>query len=172
MTAAREMRGLFAEVAGASQRVSVVRRRARTGAVGSIRELESALQTAIAGDTLRGMPNLNPFHGKPPVPGMRVVPAAGNPDAKVQPGRRALILSKDGTLQVMEAQSSGSTVVRDAVDEDFYAQDLDAVLHTVSVALTRHIRYAERTVENYERLIGLAESLTAAIRANPGVRPA
>jgi hypothetical protein len=154
---------LFAAAAGASERVMVEREEARDRTVEAIRELEGRVREAILGDTLRGMANLNPAYGGTPVQGMRVVDAAGDPDAKVRPGRRALILGKDGEFLVFEVMAGGAHQLRKASDGDFLAQDLDAVTHTVRTALERHIRRADRTVENYERLTSLAATLVEAL---------
>ncbi len=163
MVAVRDMEHLFMATAGASERVMVERQEARDRTIRAIREVERRVQEAIRGDSLRGLANLNPVYGQPSIQGARVVQPGGDVDRKVQYGKRAVTMNRDGQFIVMDVTIDGAITLEPARDEDFLAQDLDSVVYTVWTALVRHIARADRTVENYERLTSLSENLTKAL---------
>jgi len=165
MVAAFDMEYLFTAAAGASERVMLEREEARRRTASAIRELERCVKSAIAGDTLRGLANLHPVPDEPPILGARLVQPGGNTDAKVQFGRHAVVLGKDGAFLAMDVTERGVVTTKPADDDDFLAQDLDAVMHTVRVTLERHVTRADRTAANYERLTVLAETLTESLAA-------
>lgn len=165
-TASASLEELFAGASWASEEVASRREVARREAVRAIRRLEGSLRQAVAGDTIRGLANLNPVRGAPAQQAARVVGpgAAHKMDAPVAFGTRAIVLAKDGALVVLEVGERGELHARAVRDDELTAQDLDAVVETTRRVLERHVERASRTASNYARISELAGALCAAVR--------
>ncbi|HEX7095665.1 MAG TPA: hypothetical protein VF183_07265 [Acidimicrobiales bacterium] len=125
----------------------------RREAIAAIRALERAVIDALAGQTLRGLPNLGT--GSSPFLGANVrgatytqrVPFPG--DAQIE-GNPVLVLRPDARLAMAWTVRSATTgrfdfVHHGAEDDNLLVEDLTALVTLLPKVLTEHLVKAERT---------------------------
>lgn len=117
----------------------------REPAVAAIRYLETELQRALAGATLRGLPNLGSTDW--PLHGVRLRGRADTSLPRLERGEKAtawtLFLSEKGELDQVRAERVGTTpdfelVVRDTPDDALVVEDLPAFVTLLGLVLARH----------------------------------
>lgn len=138
---------------------------ARMSAVRVIRALETALQTALDGDKIRGLSNIA---GNDPGPSfqaarIRTDKGFGLDEFLPEDGREVLCLSKVGDLVMAKRAPVGGVTSRHVRDDELQAQDLEPVVRVVQSALERHITRASRTAAGYDRVNALSGRLAGAI---------
>jgi len=156
---------LLKRTQAASAHVVYVRSTARLEALRAIRELEKALQSALAGDTIRGMPDALSFRHDPPLQALRV---GSETNWLPLDGREVLLLSRQGALVMgctfTRRDGTGrSFEVRPVANEELRAQDLEHVTRTVQRALEGHLAHTQRVAANYETTSALAQTLAKAV---------
>lgn len=138
---------LLEETRQASSRLGEARTEARGAAVMAIRKLELTLVDALAGETLKGLPDLG---GR--TYGARV---RGKHDGQLVGGHVALVIRPDGTLGLMD----GGSVDRNVEDGELMVEDVEDLAAKVEIVLRGHLVAAERGAVRYKRLQWLAVRL-------------
>jgi hypothetical protein len=151
---------LLTKTRTASAHVVYVRSTARVEAIRAIRELEKALQAALAGDTIRGLPDALSFRHDPPLQALRV---GSETNWLPLDGREVLLLSRRGELLFGRVLGQGRYCTREVGDEELRAQDLEHVTRTVQRALVTHLARTEKVAANYETASNLAQTLAKAV---------
>lgn len=149
--------GALAEQAAAA-RVKLVEGRdlARNEARALVAAIEQALVRALAGDFLRGAPQLAPgFYGWQ-VRGRRDEPLTSNP---------SLVLTRAGVLVLACRTRLG---VAQDVFVELRAEDLALAVATATQALEDHVLRIERTAANYAEVVALAAKLRGTLGLPPG----
>jgi hypothetical protein len=144
----------------------------RADAIAAIRAVERALIDCVkVTGVLRGMHNLG--SRETPIIGMRV--RCQMPDQRIPfsaEGDKHLILGESGTLALVKAIqipmvipgrggfTNGWHAVRgDAADHDLLIEDMEHVVRTATIALTRHLAETEGPAERYRSMRDMAHKL-------------
>jgi len=165
------MQQLLAEVRRAQSRLSSVRTSAREEAVSAIRSLEARLVETLAGEPLRGMPNLLPDAPKQ----FYALQIRGRSNRYLSlEGRAELVLLREAMVNSAGEHVMLAWAVRDAgspmrpfvsaivspvADEEFNAEDLARVIEVVQGALQAHLARIASTEVTYARADDLARRL-------------
>jgi hypothetical protein len=136
----------------------------RPAAIDAIRALEAKLATA---GSIRGMHNLG--SRDVPIVGMRV--RSQMPDQRLPfDGSKHLILADTGALQIVKivctsangaqsGQAEWHAVCFSASDEELQVEDVEHLIRTASIALTRHLAAVEGPSARFDALRVLAHKL-------------
>jgi hypothetical protein len=151
---------LLQRTRNASAHVVYVRSAARTEAIRAIRELEKALQAALDGDTIRGLPDALSFRHDPPLQALRV---GSESNWLPLDGRAVLILSRRGELCMAHVVGKAGYESYPVLDSELRAQDLKHVTRTVQKALEGHLAHTQLVAANYETTSALAQTLAKAV---------
>ncbi len=140
-------------------RLRSTRQRAREEALLSLRTLEGAVKRALAGESLRGLPNL--MNEAAPFYALRL---NGPSPATVLPpdGRWVPVLLRNGTLAYAQRGREARWVA--VADEDFQIEDFTAYVKALSSALDVNAQRTEKTAKNYEAVALLATRIREAVR--------
>lgn len=144
--------------ARASGRLRLLREAARRESVTAIREVESAIVEALAGDVLR-LPNVLPRR----MPKLCAVAVrdAHHAVAKLHDGRELLVLGEHGRLELVRL-AGGELSRRATAGDDLLAEDLALVVEAASRALELHVARADRTSASYRAALALARKVRGA----------
>ena len=128
----------------------------RASAVSAIRAIEARLVEALAGERLRGLPNLgtrlDPFYAQ------RVL-SKHSTGARLPPdGREVLAIHTDGRLIVVSWRV-GRVVNRPLVDDEIVLEDLEPYVRIVGDILERFVALSERRTARIDRAGDLARRL-------------
>lgn len=161
---------VLAGVKDAGRRHAEVRRKANREACRAVRMTEQALQEALNGATLLGMPNLLP-HNDGVFKARRILSGGrfGASEFLPRDGRKVLVLSVHGRLcWAWQAEEPGGHPPVQAVappvdDLDIVADWLEPFVRCVQEAVEMHtVKMAERE-EAYRRIVGFSEKLIQAV---------
>lgn len=145
--------------------LSEKRLKARVVSIRAIRELEERLVEAIAGEKIRGMPNLMPT-GEP-LYAMRINSWSrkwGASEPLPRDGREVLVLTNVGQLRVArrDGQEPWSDL-REVVDEELVIEDLELFTRAVQAALEKHMALVDKRVRSIARVEDLAKRVSDAV---------
>lgn len=129
--------------------VLVTQTSARTNAIRAIRRLESSTVKALAGTTLRGLPELAPN-----IHALRVRSSARNRGLQLQPFEPALVISPSGHLKM--AGIHGMYLAEDAT---LRSEDLEPFCDALREALAMHLIRTEKASVRYQAIDDLAKKL-------------
>jgi hypothetical protein len=154
-------------IAEATSKLGAARTGARTEALAAIVEMATALQHAIGGERLRGLPNLatsaNPYRA------LRVrariadksipFPRRGGDDW----GPAVLVLHERGGLVMVCRNDAGDFAEVEWNPDDIKAEDVEHVAETIVAACNLHIGASARATAQFDDLRGLAARIRKAL---------
>lgn len=136
------------------------RQRARTEALLALRTLEGTVKRALAGESLRGLPNL--MNEAAPFYAVRL--NGPGPSTVLPPdGRWVPVLLRNGTM-AFASRGQHATRWVSVTDEDFLIEDFKAYVAALNLALKVNEERTEKTAKNYEAVALLATRIREAIR--------
>jgi hypothetical protein len=148
-----------------NMKMSRVRADARDRAERLIVEFSRLMMFALGGETLRGMPNLNPpeddLHEK-----FHAMHVRKRFDAMLEHDP-SLVITRRGAIvfaQVVDGPDGVRRVVMDGeVSGRLIAEDLASVANAWNRAIDRHLVRVDATTANYQKTIDLSKRLGAAL---------
>lgn len=159
---AQKIDNALARAARASRALSETRTKARDVSIRAIRDVERRVVEALAGEQLRGMPNL--AERGAPLRAMRVNAWSRNGDSSMLPrdGREVLVFTAAGRLAVARLGEVGPQI-RHVTDDELVLEDLSSFVGVVQEALERHIALVDRRVQSLKKAEALAKLLIDAV---------
>lgn len=158
----RDAGDVIERVAQASPALTAARARAREASRTAVEEMQERLRDALAGETIRGLVDLNPsgdrwlgarVHGH----GHHGVDSYLPPD-----GRPALCITAKGVL--VHAWIEGAHVKTERTATlDIRAEDISQYARTLVIVLTRHLEATSSAAASYGRTAALADAIRKAI---------
>lgn len=148
-----------------TSRLADVREDARAKAVRAIRRMEAALAEALGGETLSGLPNINPGRRSPAWRGLRLrtrhldEPLSTNYRGAAGWTMPALCLDRRGQLVMVRRNSYGDVGVLRVGDDDLKAEDVETVAAVIVEAVDLHNGHASERTAQFDRLRRLADGI-------------
>lgn len=155
------------EIKKATESAVQARDRARSGAIKAVRLMISQLRECLAGDSLRGMPNLS--SSRNPCRGMRVACKSlyeplPRPKGDSDLGRSSLCLTHRARLEYLSLHSDGKWYATEVKDENIQAEWAEDVAETISAALRLHKDACEISCLRYEDIDALNQRIISALQ--------
>lgn len=130
----------------------------RESTVEAIRSIETRLVAALAGERLRGLPNLGtrsaPFYAQ------RILDAHSTGARLPSDGREVLAIDSDGKLVAVHWRAgNGSVSARAVLDDEIVLEDLEPYVRIVGDILERFAELSEKRIERIERAGVLARRI-------------
>lgn len=153
---------LLEQTADASAALRETREKAIAKALAAIRQIESSLLEALAGEKLKGLWVLAAS------PAYKVMGAnlrAKQLDKMIDIGKSALILSVEGKLEI--CSNEGALIKRPCDDSDLRAEDVESIARGVEQVLREHLQNMPKTIERFAQIERLAQRVASALLQLP-----